>query len=90
MNAFYIQLFLQENGATKKVAGNTCALSALSKLYTMGAIEAYQSKDAKKQALSNDIPDLSIPNNLVMQAESVLARECEMYHRNRNIVDSLN
>ena len=41
----------------------------------MGAIEAYQSKDSKKQALSNDMPELSIPDDLAIQAESVLARE---------------
>ena len=69
-------IIVKEHGSTKKVAGNTCALAALSKLYMMGAIEAYQSKEDKKQALSNDIPELVIPHDLVMQAESILAREC--------------
>ena len=72
---FFLFFSLKEHGSTKKIAGNTCALAALSQLYQLGAIEAYQSKEAKMEALSNDIPELFIPQDLVTQAESLLARE---------------
>ena len=64
---------IQEHGNSKKVVGNACALAALSKLFMMGAVEAYQSKEDKKMCLSRDMPDLSLPHNLVQRAEKLLA-----------------
>ncbi|KAI6660781.1 ATP-dependent RNA helicase A [Oopsacas minuta] len=64
---------IKEHGSTKKVASNTCALSALSKLYMMGAIEEFQSKEEKKLALSREMPELTIPQELVERAEVMLA-----------------
>ena len=39
----------------------------------MGAVEAYQSKENKKLSVARDMPDLSLPHDLVQRADELLA-----------------